>query len=179
MGRYALTAIGRDRPGIVEAVAKVLYEHDCNIEDSSMTILQDEFAIILIMSAPDTIDMDSLTRDIEGVERSMGLTIHLKEIEKEEAPKGPQSSHLVTVSGYDKPGIVYKTAETLAKWGANITDLGTKIVQGEKKKLYIMVMEVFFPENVEDKVIEDTLKCLGESLGVTITIKPIESYESL
>jgi glycine cleavage system transcriptional repressor len=179
MGRYALTAVGRDRPGIVAAVTKALYEHGCNIEDSSMTILQDEFAVILIMSTPDTIDTDSLKKALEGVEGSMGLTIHLKEIEKEEAPKGPESNHLVTVSGYDRPGIVYKTTETLAKWGANITDLETKVVHGEDKNIYILLMEVFLPEDIDEKVVEDKLKSLGESLGVTITVKPIESYEAL
>ncbi len=179
MGRYALTAVGRDRPGIVAAVTKALYEHDCNIEDSSMTILQDEFAIILIMSGPDTMDISSLEGVLKGVESSMGLTIHLKEIEKEAAPKSPESSHLVTVSGYDKPGIVYKTAELLAKWNANITDLETKIIQGEEKKIYIMVIEVYLPEKVDEKVVTDALKTLGDSLGVTITIKPIESYEAL
>jgi glycine cleavage system transcriptional repressor len=161
MGRYALTAVGRDRPGIVAAVTKALYEHDCNIEDSSMTILQDEFAIILIMSGPDAMDVSSLEGALNGVESSMGLTIHLKEIEKEAAPGGPESSHLVTVSGYDKPGIVYKTAEMLAKWNVNITDLETKIMKAD------------------EKVVTDALKTLGDSLGVTIKIKPIESYEAL
>ena len=69
MKRYALTAIGRDRPGIVAAVTKALYEHDCNIEDSSMTILEDEFAIILIMSMPEKSNTDSLLKDIKNVER--------------------------------------------------------------------------------------------------------------
>ncbi|MBI5345287.1 MAG: ACT domain-containing protein, partial [Deltaproteobacteria bacterium] len=56
MKRYALTAVGRDRPGIVAAVTKALYDHACNIEDSTMTRLEDEFAIILIMSAPGDIN---------------------------------------------------------------------------------------------------------------------------
>ncbi len=50
MKRYALSAIGRDTPGMVAKVTKELYVHGCNIEDSSMTRLEDEFAIILIMS---------------------------------------------------------------------------------------------------------------------------------
>ncbi|MEE9615215.1 MAG: ACT domain-containing protein, partial [Thermodesulfobacteriota bacterium] len=139
--RYALTAIGRDKPGIVAAVTKTLFEHDCNIEDSSMTNLQDEFAIILIMEAPDSIDLPSLEKDVQGVGDKMELTIHLKEIEAEAAERGPKSNHIVTVSGYDRPGIVFKTAEALSKWGINITDLETKTVRGEEKKIYIMLME--------------------------------------
>ena len=179
MKRFALTAVGRDRHGIVSTVTKALYEHGCNMEDSSMTILQDEFAIILIMSAPDDVGMKSLVSALEDAEKSLGLTIHFKEIGPEQSPASPPSDHLVTVSGYDKPGIVFKTADMLSKWSANITDLSTKVVHGDDGNLYIMVMEVSFPERVVDDVIEDSLKTLGDSMGVTIEVKPIESYEDL
>ena len=179
MKRYALTAIGRDKPGIVGAVTKALYEHECNIEDSSMTILQDEFAIILIMSAPEGSNEGSMKDAIKGVEEEMGLTIHCKEIEEKDTAKIPASTHIVTVSGYDKPGIVYKSAEFLAKWKINITDLQTKVVQGEEKPLYIMLLEVHFPTDLDSASIEGSLKTLGDSMGVTIEIRAIESYESL
>ncbi len=54
----------------------------------------------------------------------MGLTIHLKEIEKQPAPRGPESNRLVTVSGYDKPGIVHKTAEEAMQKRALLYDKG-------------------------------------------------------
>jgi glycine cleavage system transcriptional repressor len=44
---FALSAIGRDRPGIVADLAELIYECDCNLEDSSMTILGSEFAVLL------------------------------------------------------------------------------------------------------------------------------------
>src|SRR5205823_2219866 len=52
---FALSAIGRDRPGIVADLAELIYECDCNLEDSSMTILGSEFAVLLLLSgeAPD------------------------------------------------------------------------------------------------------------------------------
>jgi glycine cleavage system transcriptional repressor len=52
MKRYLLTAAGRDRPGLVAAVSKILFEEGCNLEDSAMTRLQGEFAILLILSGP-------------------------------------------------------------------------------------------------------------------------------
>ena len=48
---YALSAIGRDRPGIVADLAELIYECDCNLEDSSMTILGSEFAVLLLLSS--------------------------------------------------------------------------------------------------------------------------------
>lgn len=177
MGRYALTAIGRDKPGIVAAVTKALYEHDCNIEDSSMTILEDEFAIILIMSMPSTGE-GKLLKDLKEVERSMGLMIHLKEIPKQAEAMAQPSNYIITLHGADKAGIVYKTAEILSKMGLNITDLETKVIGGDKK-VYIMVMEVYSPTETDIKKVEEELKKLSESLGVTIKLRPIEAYEPL
>lgn len=178
MRRYALTAIGRDRPGIVAAVTKALYEHDCNIEDSSMTILEDEFAMILIMSMSGAESPDALLREIKKTEKEMGLTIHLKEIDKEPAPRGGQSNYIITLHGGDRAGIVYRTASLLSKLGVNITDLETTVTGGADK-VYIMVIEVFVPDSVDVKELEKEFKSLGETLGVTIKIKPLEFYEPL
>ena len=48
---FALSAIGRDRPGIVADLAELIYECDCNLEDSSMTMLGGEFAVLLLLSS--------------------------------------------------------------------------------------------------------------------------------
>src|SRR4051812_24767850 len=44
-----LTAIGRDRPGIVARIARVLLQHGLNIEDSQMRILGGRFAMMLLL----------------------------------------------------------------------------------------------------------------------------------
>src|SRR5262249_15845354 len=44
---FALSAIGRDRPGMVADLAELIFECDCNLEDSSMTVLGSEFAVLL------------------------------------------------------------------------------------------------------------------------------------
>lgn len=178
MKRYSLTAIGRDRPGIVASVTKALFEHDCNIEDSSMTILEDEFAIILIMSMPEEKDPASLRKALRAVEKEVGLTIHLKEIPGRTKAPAPASNYIITLHGADQSGIVYRCAEALSKYGVNITDLETKVIGGEKK-VYIMIMEVWSPEGTDVKKLEKELDSIGRSLGVTIKIKPIEAFEPL
>ena len=46
-----MSAIGKDRPGIVADLAELIFEHGCNLEDSSMTILGGEFAVLLLFTA--------------------------------------------------------------------------------------------------------------------------------
>lgn len=131
--KYSLTAIGLDRHGIVKDVTKILFDNDCNLEDSSMTILESNFAIILIMKPSKSSDISKIKKDIEELERTSGLKIQLKELEETE-PTVEKGSHIVTVYGGDKSGIVYKTASLLAEKNVNITDLETKIIETEKNK---------------------------------------------
>ncbi len=179
MKRYVLAAVGRDRPGIVASITKVLFEHNCNIEDSTMTILQDEFAVLLITSVPDEELIGSIKENLKEVEKEMGLFIDFKKLRTEVAPKGPPASHMVTVHGSDRPGIVYKTAEALSKRGINITDLETQSIGEGDEKIYVMLLEVVLPRGTDEREIERELKAIGDSLGVTINIRPIETCEQL
>jgi glycine cleavage system transcriptional repressor len=180
MKRYALSAIGRDTPGIVAAVTKELYVHGCNIEDSSMTRLEDEFAIILIMSM-DPANLEPLEAGLRKIEQAAALTINLKEIEDESAAARPESNYLITLHGADAAGIVYKTSELLSSMKINITDLQTKRTRGrgDDNDIYIMLLEVFVPKDVAPDTLEAALKALGAEMGVTIKTRPVEEYEPL
>ena len=47
---FIVSAVGRDRPGIVADLAQLVYGCDANLEDSRMTILGNEFAAIMLCS---------------------------------------------------------------------------------------------------------------------------------
>ena len=44
-----ISALGRDRSGIVDELSKTILDHDCNLADSRMTVLGGEFAILLLI----------------------------------------------------------------------------------------------------------------------------------
>ena len=48
---FILSAIGRDRPGLVSELARLVLDSDANLEDSRMTILGSDFAVILLCSS--------------------------------------------------------------------------------------------------------------------------------
>ena len=49
MGHFSVSVVGKDRPGIVAEVSRILFEQGCNIEDSTCTILSGQFAMILVV----------------------------------------------------------------------------------------------------------------------------------
>ncbi len=177
MKRYALSAIGRDAPGMVATVTGKLYDHGCNIEDSSMTRLEDEFAIILIMSMAEDKE-EALAADLKGIKEKTGLTINLKEIGAEETA-GPESNYIITLHGADTTGIVCKTTGLLSDMEINITDLQTKRTHGEEENIYIMLLEIFVPDGAKIERLKESLTALSAELDVTIKIKPLEEYDPL
>jgi glycine cleavage system transcriptional repressor len=52
MKKMIISVLGKDRPGIIAAVTHILFEQDCNIENVSQTILQNEFSGIFIVGVP-------------------------------------------------------------------------------------------------------------------------------
>ena len=60
MNEIAITAIGRDRPGIVAGFTEVLLSLGCNLADCSMSLLRDQFAMILLVEAPDGVSAGRL-----------------------------------------------------------------------------------------------------------------------
>ena len=70
---YAVSAIGRDRPGIVAALTGALLDLEGNVDDSQMSILHGHFAVMLIVSVPDAVQRSELAERLERVSEELGL----------------------------------------------------------------------------------------------------------
>jgi glycine cleavage system transcriptional repressor len=171
MQRFALSAVGRDRPGIVAGVSRVLLEHGINIEDSQMTILRGHFAMTLIVAGQD-LDADSLRSDLEGAASELGLDATALQEIAEDAAYAAEASHIVSVYGVDHPGIVHAVSAALAEHGWGITDLDTRVLGDESNPLYVMVMEVAAPAGEDSP--DALLQAVGDEQGVEITARPLE-----
>src|SRR5258707_14851571 len=107
-----LTAIGRDRPGIVARIAQVLLEHGLNIEDSQMRILGGRFAMMLLLRAEP--HEQQLVKDLLAAGRELGLDyIYVHPISEAEA-SSPEPTHVLSVYGGGHPGHVAAPCEAPA-----------------------------------------------------------------
>lgn len=175
MRHLAVSAVGRDRPGIVAAVSRVLLERGLNVEDSQMTILCGHFTMMLVVSAPDELDEDALRAELDRVGESLGLeTVSLADVEEIGPAAQPSPSHVVTVYGTDHPGIVHSVATALAEREVNITDLNTRLVSEGEQPLYAMMMEVELPSGLAAEELEESLGGVGREQGVEVSVRPLE-----
>jgi len=118
-----LSAIGDDRPGIVEELARTIMDAGCNIEDSRMSVLGGSFAVILLISGQWN-TVSKLESGLPSLERKHGLTLSSKRTEGRR-PADKLLPYTAEVVGLDNPGIVHELASFFSHRGINIEDMST------------------------------------------------------
>ena len=172
MHLLALSTLGDDRPGVIAAVTEVLLRVGCNIEESAMTRLRGEFAMMLVLESP--IDPDELRDELSPVAADLGLIVTVRSAtgSDEEAAGLPFT---VSVYGADHPGIVHAVTSLLAARRVNVVDVVTHVLAGEDGDVYVMVLEVHVPADADSTEIGDALAALAATQGVTASITAVDA----
>ncbi len=171
---FALSAIGRDRPGIVADLAELIYECDCNLEDSRMTILGTEFAVLLLLSGQGADVERRLSAGCKRLEWEKRLTVFFRPLEGA-SPVVAERPGLVkecVVTGVDKAGIVARIARTLAELGCNIEDLRTELRPEPESgtPIYTMRIVLRIPPGVAERTVRERLERDAASLNVDVSL---------
>lgn len=160
-----LTLVGNDKPGIVAAVSKQLFEAGFALGEASMMRLGGNFTIMLMVRGAD--DVDELLRPV--AER-LDLYLHVF------PAGGALHRHLVPniqlrVHGADRAGIVAQITGTLAEHGFNILELESDVAGTEAKPVYVLYIQGYCERPVEE--VEAAISALGHDLNVDVS--PIET----
>lgn len=174
---FALSAIGRDRPGIVADLAELIYECDCNLEDSSMTILGGEFAVLLLLSGQGPELERRLSTACKRLEWEKRLTVFFRPLEGDPARYGtgePAASYALQATGVDKAGIVARVARCLADHGINITHMQThsRPEPGSGTTIYTMHIRMDVPATVGIPALRERLEHIADELHIHIDLTP-------
>jgi len=171
---FAMSAIGRDRPGIVADLAELIYECDCNLEDSRMTILGSEFAVLLLLSGQDDDLERRLSSGSKRLEWEKRLTVFIRPLEAPPPPgEPPRGTPLeCVVTGVDKAGIVARVARTIAEEGANILDLHSDIRPEPESgtPMYMMRVRLVVPPDRDVRALRQALERVAAELRVDLTV---------
>lgn len=171
--RFIMTAFGKDRPGIVADVTRLLYENGCNLEDNSMTLLADEFTLILLFTARGAEVEEQLSRECRRLEREKGVSAFLRPLEERQggAPVAFTPA-ILHVEGMDQAGIVYKISQFLTDLSVNIVDLKS-IRQASPESgaaIYRMDISVQVPAGTSLASVEAGLTAVAEELHVEVSL---------
>jgi glycine cleavage system transcriptional repressor len=171
--RFIMTAFGKDRPGIAADVTEILYTNGCNLEDTSMTLLADEFTLILLFTGEGEALEEVIAKDCRRLEREKGISAFMRpvEVEKSRVSK-PFSMRIIHVEGVDQAGIVFKVSRYLADNQVNIVDLRSRVTASPESgtAIYIMEIMVQIPEGTDMAVLEEGLAGIADQLHVDIRL---------
>src|SRR3569832_2902227 len=118
-----ISALGKDRPGIVNTLSKAVLDSGCNISHSRMAVLGGEFAVILLIHGTDAA-VHAMQQQLPLLEEQLQLTL----IAKTTAPRRGEQHWLpyrVAVVAMARPGIVHRITDFFAAQKINIEELET------------------------------------------------------
>lgn len=77
--RAVVTVIGKDKTGIISKVSAFLAERDVNILDISQTILDEYFAMIMLVDlSKSNAKLATLSEECAAMGEKIGMSIHLQ-----------------------------------------------------------------------------------------------------
>jgi glycine cleavage system transcriptional repressor len=167
-----LTLSGSDRPGIVEHVTRLLVSHDANVEGSRMARLGGEFAMLVLVSAPDT-GIDRLKAAVEQL-GDESFVVHTRLTDVRPSAAGSRRA-MITVYGADHLGIVHAVARDLARRSVNVESLDTEVVAAPMsgQPLFRMRAAVTLPPGLLADELAETLEAVGDEMNVGISVEGV------
>jgi glycine cleavage system transcriptional repressor len=184
MATILVVGTGPDKPGLVAGLTQLLSQVGGNIQDASMTKLANTFAMLLLVSLPQSAQA-SLTQQSQQVATQLGITLDIKPIDIESKSTGlvttpsshtslPLQAAMITVAGHDHMGITASVTRLLADHLVNITDLNAQRFMGDGGLVYMMLIEVLLPPNLSLESLKALLMPISQPLGVDISIEAID-----
>ena len=118
-----ISAVGRDRPGLIDELSRAILDCGCNIGDSRMAVLGSELAIMVALAGHwnAIAKFESL---LPKLEESLGVKV----ISKRSEPRVGTENLIpygVEVVSIDHPGIVYEVTNFFSRRSINVEDLYT------------------------------------------------------
>ena len=180
VSKLVVFVLGPDRPGIIAAATRALYEQGCNLEDVSQTSLQGQFVGIFVSAAPARLSDEDLLGVLRGRLNPLGLSVELREIQAAGAPPPATAEpYVITTVGPDRPGLVAGVAGLLADFGANITNLKAIARGGQEGQEYVTFYEVDVPAAADGGAFRAALRARAGELGLDVNIQHREIFEQV
>jgi glycine cleavage system transcriptional repressor len=168
-----LTAVGDDRPGLVDEVTRFLFERGGNIEDSRMVNLRGQFAMMVLIGGTDQ-SIDALRSDLPRLAEQTNLHAELRPA----APARPASAdampYKLTATAIDQTGLVHRLSRELHAHDVNIESLDTRLAAAPYTGAPLFEMELIIsvPRKTQIAELRAGLTRLCDDLNIDWVLAP-------
>lgn len=174
MATVILTAIGDDRPGLVQALADAIVRGGGTWDRSSLARLGSKFAGIVEVAVP----KDRVDELVESV-GAIGDDVLQVTAERDDSSAGVEAATVresgtlaLELVGQDRPGIIHEISEVLAQFGVGIDQLDTTTSSApmSAEPLFEARALLTVPAAVDRADLADALESIAQELMVDIDL---------
>jgi len=169
-----LSALGKDKPGIVDQLSKSIFDAGCNISDTRMTVLGGEFALLQMIEGPWN-KLAKLEDSIDEISKKLNLTIITERTEEREHGTG-LLPYIVDVISLDQPGVVHHLASFFSSRGINIEDMNTSSYSAAHTgtPMFAVRMTVGIPSDLQISTLREDFMEFCDSLNLDAVLEPVK-----
>ena len=173
MPHALLTAIGADRPGLVDEVSEFIFQRGGNIEDSRMVNLRGQFAIMLLIGGTPEV-LKQIRADLAELSRASSLHAELREATDPPPLAVAVLPYRLTGTGLDQPGLVHRVAHLLRGLHVNIESLDTRLTPAPYTGAPIFEMELLLsvPNTTSLSTLRQNIAATCDELNVDWNLEP-------
>ncbi len=170
-----ISALGLDRTGIVQDLTKIILSCDGNIEESRMTTLGTEFAMLLLVSG-NWATLNKLEKGLKKLEKDKNLTISLRQTNSKSKSKGGMPYSVDIISLYQQ-GIVFNLAEFFSRLDIEITDVSTRIYSAAYtgSSMFAVQMTINIPETIQISRLREEFLEICDRLNLDAILEPVKN----
>jgi glycine cleavage system transcriptional repressor len=169
-----ISALGLDRPGLVNELSRCVLEAGCNIADSRMTVLGGDFAIIQLVTG-NWNAVAKLEDQLPALAERMEMTITSRRTAYREVRRDLMP-YAVDVVALDNPGIVHNLASFFSSRNINIQDLTTTSYAAAHTgtPMFSVHMRVDIPARQHIATLRDDFMDFCDQLNLDAIIEPVK-----
>lgn len=174
MSHYiVVSAIGKDRPGFVNAISRELKDLGANIEIQRSTRMADEYALIILASL--TEGPEQVTRAVARMNslRTDDLYVSARKGVAATGCADPAGFAEVEASGADQPGIIDAVTHVLFKRQISIEtmDYDTESAPMTGETLFRMKARLAIPKGFDLAALRDELRAMERTWNFDVILR--------
>ena len=170
-----ISAVGTDRTGVVQDLSKVVLACGGNIEESRMTTLGTEFAMLLLVSG-NWATLNKLEQGLNKLGNGEDLTVSIRQTDAK-LTTGDRMPYAVDIVSLDQQGIVFNLANFFATRDIEIADVATRSYAAAHtgSPMFSVQMAINVPATVHIAQLREEFLEICDRLNLDAILEPVKA----
>lgn len=140
-----ITLTGPDRVGLISEVTGRLFDLGANLGDASFAVLGAGCEFSCLADVDDALSAEDIASQLGALPTLADAQIAVSDFTRPPEPAAnARSTHVIEVSGGDRPGLIARLSEVFVEFSANVVRMNSaRVLKPEGEAIYVTRFEVW------------------------------------